>query len=221
MQRAFRAALSAMARPGTVTRMPLFAENEGEGDVRYPAVSASLATLIDLFVDQATTVAVASDMPALEQALAAETHAHARPADRAAFVVVPKAAGEACAEDAVSKAAGGTFESPETGATVLIECDRIASDGEAQRAFGSDAAHRASAYDASEEPELIWVSVEGPGVKDSHTFGVDRIEWVWARNRREDEFPCGIDIILTDPSGRVVALPRTSFVSLRAGKEAQ
>ena len=32
----------------------------------------------------------------------------------------------------------------------------------------------------------------------------------------EDEFPCGIDIVLVDGRGVVVAIPRTSFVSLLA-----
>lgn len=201
MQRAFRAVLNAMARPGIVTGMPL----PPTETVRYPGVSASLATLIDMFVDQATTFSLVPGFDgfdterALSTAIAAETHARIESADAAAFIVVPRAMCGERIEEAVAAACGGSFESPEAGATVLVECGVVATGGE-------------------DSPAVQWVSIEGPGVKDSHVFGTDCVDWIWARNRRSDEFPCGIDIILTDGCGRVAAVPRTSFVSLLAGR---
>lgn len=57
------------------------------------------------------------------------------------------------------------------------------------------------------------VEVRGPGVADVNRFAVDRVDWARARDARRDEFPCGIEIVLVDPAGRVVAVPRSSRVT--------
>lgn len=200
IQRSFRAVMDAMARPGRPGAMPQ-AESE---QTRYPGVRGPLATLIDMLVDQATTFSLAQGCDdELADAVAAETHAKRVLPDEAAFVIVPERADAPCVEMAIAYAAAGSLVSPEKGATVLIGCERIETwDGFAEQ--------------AKENAGMHWVSVEGPGVKESHVFGIDRIDWAWARNRREDEFPCGIDIVLADARGNVVAIPRTSFVSLLA-----
>ena len=200
IQRSFRAVMEAMARPGRPAMMPLAAGVQK----RYPGIRKPLATLIDMLVDQATTFSIANGCDeALADAVSAETHARRVLPDQSAFVIVPEDADAPCDEMAVAHAMAGSLIAPETGATVLIGCGRIA-----------------LRDDGAESPDgnanMHWVSVEGPGVKESHVFGVDRIDWAWARNRREDEFPCGIDIVLADEQGAVVAVPRTSFVSLLA-----
>ena len=75
----------------------------------------------------------------------------------------------------------------------------------------------APAADAALEAGMVLVTVTGPGVKDANRFAVDRDSWVAARQERGDEFPCGIDIALVDPAGNVVAIPRTSAVSIEGG----
>ena len=58
------------------------------------------------------------------------------------------------------------------------------------------------------------VEVRGPGVRDVNRFFVDREDWAAARAARRDEFPCGIEIELVDGAGRVVAVPRSSAVTV-------
>ena len=54
------------------------------------------------------------------------------------------------------------------------------------------------------------VALQGPGVERENRFAVDRVDWLRARDARGDEFPCGIEIVLVDPEGRIVAVPRSS-----------
>ena len=100
----------------------------------------------------------------------------------------------------MAQACRGTLVSPEKGATVLVGCARLASADEAAGECGG-------------EPALHVVEVRGPGVADVNRFAVDRVDWARARDARRDEFPCGIEIVLVDPAGRVVAVPRSSRVT--------
>ncbi|MFR3092372.1 MAG: phosphonate C-P lyase system protein PhnH, partial [Eggerthella lenta] len=50
----------------------------------------------------------------------------------------------------------------------------------------------------------------GTAARGANRFAVDRVDWLRARDARGDEFPCGIEIVLVDPEGRIVAVPRSS-----------
>lgn len=201
VQRSFRAVMDAMARPGKpfdMVRVPRPGED-------IESLCPSLELLITMFVDQAVTFSVvASQESQVESDIAQRTHARKALLQEAAFIILACNASANKTEEAIVAASGGTLLSPEQGATVFVPCGRIA-----------DASQR-SAPEHEKDRSLYWVSVEGPGIKESHIFGIDRCDWLWARGRRNDEFPCGIEIILADKEGRVVAIPRTSFVSLLA-----
>lgn len=198
-QQSFRVVMDAMARPGKVAALPpVLVCND------YPRINTPMGVLVEMFVDQASTFYSAGDPDlSLERAIVINTHARRVPSHKADFLVIPESTGSAHAEEVIGCATGGSLVSPETGATVLMGCKRIGSQNEEE---------------ALEADSLHWVSIEGPGVETSHVFGIDRIDWAWARNRREDEFPCGIEIVLVDEEGRLVAIPRTSFVSLLSGE---
>ena len=74
-----------------------------------------------------------------------------------------------------------------------------------------------SASSAAEEfvpqgDKVYRVVVSGPGIKDTHTFYVDRSDWIEARRDRADEYPCGVDFVLVDVEGHVVGIPRTTKI---------
>ena len=191
-QRSFRQVLDAFARPGQVRAVEL----DPADDARPASLDGALSALARLFVDQAVTFAVADAEPqAAADYLASETHARRAAVPDADFVIVPARADEALAADAIAQAKPGTPVSPEKGATVLLGCTRICQGGPAQ-------------------PGMRCVAVAGPGVKDVNRFLIDRAGWAAARGVRGDEFPCGIDIALVAPDGAVVAIPRTSSVTV-------
>ena len=195
-QRAFRSVLGAFARPGTVQSIELAPGNPA----RPAALDAALEAATRLFVDQAVTFCVAdSETDATTAYLTSETHARRAPLRDADFVVVPARADAQTAREAVAEACRGTLTSPEKGATVLMGCARLAAvpeDGQVA------------------EPAVHVVALRGPGVERENRFAVDRADWLRARDARGDEFPCGIEIVLVDPDGRVVAVPRSSRATL-------
>ena len=195
-QRAFRSVLGAFARPGTVQSIELAPGNPA----RPAALDAALEAATRLFVDQAVTFCVADfETDATAAYLTSETHARRVPLRDADFVVVPARADAQTAREAVAEACRGTLTSPEKGATVLMGCARLAEvpeDGQVA------------------EPAVHVVALRGPGVERENRFAVDRADWLRARDARGDEFPCGIEIVLVDPDGRVVAVPRSSRATL-------
>lgn len=198
LQRAFREVLGAYARPGTVHRV----EATPQDAARPAEVGGHLETVARMLVNQAVTFCVVDGAPeAAASYLADETHARRRGVSDADYVIVlPRADADDVAR-AVREARPGTLVSPETGATVLVGCSRLAAwpapDGKDD--LGAD---------------LRMVEVRGPGVRDVNRFFVDREDWAAARAARRDEFPCGIEIVLVDGAGRVVAVPRSSAVTV-------
>ena len=191
-QRAFRSVLDAFAHPGTVHEV----EPAPENPARPIARDAALDLVTRLFVDQAVTFGVAdSEADAAAAYLTSETHARRVALRDADFIVVPARADAQTAYEAVAEACRGTLVSPEKGATVLVGCARL---------VGVPAGASAA------EPAVHVVALSGPGVADVNRFAVDRIDWLNARAARGDEFPCGIEIVLVDADGRVVAVPRSS-----------
>ena len=118
--------------------------------------------------------------------------------------------------DGVDEAKGGgeAGEVKEAG-----EADEAKEVGEAEGTGEAKGASEASGCDTSEvkgvgEPAMHVVALRGPGVERENRFAVDRVDWLRARAERGDEFPCGIEIVLVDPEGRVVAIPRSSSATL-------
>ena len=167
-----------------------------ENPTRPVALDASLELVVRLFVDQAVTFCVAdSESDAVAAYLTSETHARRAPLRDADFVVVPARADAQTASEAVAEACRGTLVSPEKGATLLMGCARLAGVPESGEVT---------------EPAVHVVALQGPGVERENRFAVDRVDWLRARDARGDEFPCGIEIVLVDPEGRIAAVPRSS-----------
>ncbi|MDU1908296.1 MAG: phosphonate C-P lyase system protein PhnH, partial [Eggerthella sp.] len=182
----------AFAHPGTVHRLVPAPENPASP----VALDASLELVVRLFVDQAVTFCVAdSESDAVAVYLTSETHARRAPLRDADFVVVPARADAQTASEAVAEACRGTLVSPEKGATLLMGCARLAGVPESGEVT---------------EPAVHVVALQGPGVERENRFAVDRVDWLRARDARGDEFPCGIEIVLVDPEGRIAAVPRSS-----------
>lgn len=198
MQETFRSVLDAFAYPGTVHRIEVAPDNPA----RPAALCAALESVVRLFVDQAVTFAVADVEPdALAAYVAGESHASRASVRDAAFVIVPARADASTAAEAVLESCCGTLMAPEKGATLLMGCTRI---------VGSAAACERT------DPAMFAVEVRGPGVRDVNRFAVDRIGWAEVREARKDEFPCGVEMVLVDPAGNMVAVPRSSRVAWAA-----
>ncbi|UUX50010.1 phosphonate C-P lyase system protein PhnH [Nisaea acidiphila] len=98
------------------------------------------------------------------------------------------------APDDLSAFNSGTDEYPENGATLLIQIETISDDG----------------------PLVL----TGPGIKDQARLGLSDVpDSFWAaREAKQRYFPRGIDLVFVSGAS-MVAIPRTTTVSLTAGKE--
>jgi alpha-D-ribose 1-methylphosphonate 5-triphosphate synthase subunit PhnH len=92
--------------------------------------------------------------------------------------------------EAIIAARRGNLENPHLGATVIMECPNLG------------------------QGELYQIS--GPGIQEPHscTLGLS-LELVQARNTACQEFPLGVEMILIDPKGKVLVLPRTTQLEKR------
>lgn len=187
LQRSFRAVMDAFARPGSIGALEA---QSGKGAMQ--ALPPYFETVVRMFVDQAVSYAVCTrDPQPLARAVAMETHSHLADAGQADYLLLPEADDAAFCEQAVLAAKGGTLLEPEQSAVVVIAAGKLS---------------------ALPQRGLEEVVLEGPGIEKRSVFYTSCFSWIYAREKRGDEYPCGIDILLVDAEGAIVAVPRTSHV---------
>ena len=166
-QRVFRELVEAFSRPGRVRDL-------ADGLAGTAAQRAVLATLMDGETTLADPHARlgAADWPLLQ--------ARRAPTETARYVV----ADGSRAPD--FQPAPGTLESPESGATLLIEVAAVGSGP-------------------------LALELAGPGIDGRCELRLDGLHPDWLRRRADwvAGFPLGVDILLADAT-RIVALPRTT-----------
>ncbi len=181
-QRTFRVLLDVMARPGTIQQLPVAA-------VAAP-VNPWLAAVLVTLLDHEVSLAVgAFDGPdGLERFVRQRTACKAVSADRADFVV---ASWDGLDPSLPLRLRTGTLEYPNDGATLLLLVPTLAQD----------------------DPAALLLGLAGPGIPAGHSLRVPGLPAAFFSARDEAaEYPCGTDLILIDPDGRVAALPRSTTI---------
>jgi alpha-D-ribose 1-methylphosphonate 5-triphosphate synthase subunit PhnH len=186
-QRAFRAVMDAMARPGLL-RAIAPAEPSTLDD---PYLETLFGMLCDSRCGFALTAAT-RHRDALTASLTLLTYARPMPPAAADFALVCVDAPEGEGARLIEALSGGSLLSPERSATVLFQCELLMYEATAVASRG--------------------FRLRGPGIAGSHVFFASSDAWYRAREHRGDEFPCGIDFILYDRCGNVVCVPRTTAV---------
>jgi alpha-D-ribose 1-methylphosphonate 5-triphosphate synthase subunit PhnH len=177
--------MDAMARPGLLRAI---------APAKPPTLDDPyLETLFAMLCDSHSGFVVTASRPdALAAHLALLTYARpVSPAD-ADFALVCVDAPEGEGARLIEALSGGSLLSPERSATVLFQCELLM-------------------YEATTVATRGF-RLRGPGIAGSHVFFAASDTWYQARERRDDEFPCGIDFILFDRCGNVVCVPRTTAV---------
>lgn len=186
-QRAFRALLDALARPGHVAALPASLSD------RMPAALVPAAALADVEV----TVAVLTEPADDDWAGAVRTATGARTAPLALAQMVACLRAPSPAE--LSALERGDAATPERGARVSIAC----------RSVGTWEGGPAAS------PGIV-LALRGPGVAGTAHVVVDGLDGevphVLADVNRS--FPAGIDVWLAADDGNVVGLPRSTSVAV-------
>ena len=204
LQAAFRALLDATARPGELCELPEPPAAAAE-DAAEAGLLPATVTVCDVLLDAATSVAVAGEGGADARRVLSR-RSHVRPADEsaAAYVVVPLGVRGEEAAAVVGSLTSGTLLDPHLGATCVVECATL---------VGRDRSGARTGSASGAAPARRW-RLSGPGIAQGELALVecDRSDVVSARQGRSDEFPCGIDLVLVDGAGHVLAVPRTTSV---------
>jgi alpha-D-ribose 1-methylphosphonate 5-triphosphate synthase subunit PhnH len=199
--------MNALARPGRIFRVPALSGAR----LANPFFECVVQTLLD----RSCGFAVAPCAPGGGEALAAHvsltTSAARVSTRRASFALLTADVPHAEQAALIAGLSGGTALSPERGATALVECRRLSDGAECQRLPEGIEGQRLP--DGAEG--FLW-EVAGPGVRSRHLFTSSEDGWFAGRLLRQDEFPCGIDLLLVDRQGNVVGLPRTARVAVGA-----
>jgi alpha-D-ribose 1-methylphosphonate 5-triphosphate synthase subunit PhnH len=186
IQSAFRKIMRAMAYPGEVVDLGVEA---GKIDLSFSFNKAVMLIALTI-LDAETRFAVFSDDGEGDGGLISQmTYSKTTTSEKADFLFVIGPARDARA--ALDEARIGSLVDPHLGATIIVEASRITGTGP--------------------------LALSGPGVAGSKRIGIERDgSWVSLRERKNAEFPMGIDLIFVDPEGRLVALPRTTRIGAGA-----
>lgn len=201
LQAAFRALLDATARPGEVAELPR-ADEACAADAAEAGLLAPTVTVADVLLDAATSVAVAGQDTEAARVISRRTHALGAPVETAPYVLLPCSVRGDEASAAVASLTPGNLLDPQLGATCVVECSALVGAGPDGSRVGSSSGEAAAS---------AW-RLTGPGIKDAALVECDRADVLLARIGRADEFPCGIDLVLVDRAGHVVAIPRTTRI---------
>ncbi len=197
-QSVFRELLEAMSRPGRVRALaPDALQGLHAPALRDATMGRAMAALLLTLLDAETTLQLGAAL-ATPQAIAfCRFHTGvnvAEPGAGAAFSawraqdVTPALWDELC---------DGSDESPQLGATLLIEV----------AALGTDA--------ATPRGRSLGLRLRGPGIESMHLLNVGGLDAEFWRQRiaMQPRFPRGIDLVLCC-ADRLAAIPRSTFIEL-------
>jgi alpha-D-ribose 1-methylphosphonate 5-triphosphate synthase subunit PhnH len=190
----FRVLLDAMARPGTVKQLPVAARDAPVN----PWLAAVLVTLLDHEVSLAVEPFDGDED--LERFVRQRTAVASATVEGADFVV---ASSDRLDPRLPVRLRQGTLAYPNDSATLLV---------------------LVATLDQSPTPSAaggLVLDLAGPGVPAGHRVRIGGLDPALFEARDDvAEYPCGIDVILVDPDGRVCALPRTTAIQVAgAAKE--
>ena len=205
-QQVFRAALDALARPGTVHRLPV-----GHGDDhadRPPAALLPLLALADL-TTPACVLADGTDGPEWADVVRAMTSAPASALAQASLV----AALRPVTEGELASLLTGSAAAPEDGALACLSVAGIRPVPDHGNPAGGAPGEGAP---GGADDRLLRLS--GPGVPGARQLVVAGLPPGFAATRRDliRDFPAGTDLLLITVSGDITGLPRTTLVDEEA-----
>ncbi|MDD9266743.1 phosphonate C-P lyase system protein PhnH [Paenibacillus sp. GCM10023248] len=186
IQTAYRRVVDAMARPGTIADL---SEEAAKLDGVQGCLPATFL-LAQMLLDTEVTFKVVSEREK-ETAywLSQLTYAKEAALEEADFIFVLQDASPECLLQAIEAAKVGELKDPHSSSTVIVESAGVAGGGTKLR-------------------------FTGPGIQSSAAaqLAIGGDEWIDARAERNAEFPLGLDLMFTDASHRLLAVPRTTQV---------
>ncbi len=181
-QQQFRIIMDGMAHPGKINKLPSM-------DIHPPSQLNTGSALIGFaLMNSDVTFHVAEEnSTAISSYIAMNTSAQPTAIENADFIFINGYEEAAC----IAEAKKGSLSYPEDSATFIVNVDQLSDE------FFADA---------------VKVTLNGPGIKTENTFyvsGIDKELLNEVKNQNE-EFPLGVDLMLTDKNSNLICIPRSS-----------
>lgn len=182
LQHVYRKLIDAMSRPGTV--QDIGSEIEKLGD--FKGNEGALLVAMTVLDTEVTFHVFSEKQEEVSQLISQLTNAKQAEAEEADFLFVLHDAAEGSLEAAIRRAKAGTLVNPHESATIIAWTSSL-SDGNQ-------------------------IVLTGPGIKSETAAKLSLgDEWMKAREEKNSEFPCGIDLIIIAGSS-LLCLPRTTQI---------
>ncbi|MCY9657895.1 phosphonate C-P lyase system protein PhnH [Paenibacillus chondroitinus] len=185
IQTAYRKLIDSMSKPGTISDLSEEAEKLEQLQGYLPATYIAARMLLDTEV---TFKVVSKREKEMALALSQSTYAKEVELEEADFIFVLSDAEPSELLRALQTAKIGELQDPHSSATIIIETEGL-----------------------SGGTKLL---LSGPGIRTTVKAEMHVAdEWIDIRAERNAEFPLGLDLIFTDASHGMLALPRTTQVT--------
>lgn len=186
IQSSYRKVLACMSRPGIIKNIIEQSEKVNI-DICF---SKSMLILMYMLLDAEVSLKIVShkeeDIARLVNQL---TYVKCKSLEEADFIFVMGDADESMVEQAFRAAKVGSLIDPHKSATIVVEAEKI-----------------------SNNKELL---LKGPGIYKENYVQVElEGNWVVEREKKNIEYPLGIDMILVDKNSNIMCLPRTTQIKI-------
>ena len=188
-QHIFRVVLDALANPGTIRTSIVHPRLIAENLSVNPYLASVLVTLLDHEVS--LHVADGPGSAELADFLVRRTRTSLADASTATFVVAHAETGNYGLPELLHR---GSLEYPDDGATLLIDIPPL----------------------GQESAKDLELTMTGPGIATVERLWVSGLDskFIESRNAATANYPMGIDLLLIDPEGRLVGMPRTTQLTI-------
>lgn len=182
IQKVYRKTLNCMSRPGTIENISVESSNI---DINIPFYTSTMALMYMLLDTEVNFKIISSKEEEVSGFVNQITYSKIAENNTADFIFILSDAAPENIERAFKEAKIGDLVDPHKSATIVFEVDSL-----------------------SNYEDII---LRGPGIKDTSYVKIEGpSSWLKEREKKNIEYPLGIDIIFTDKNSNIMCLPRTT-----------
>jgi alpha-D-ribose 1-methylphosphonate 5-triphosphate synthase subunit PhnH len=184
IQKCYRKVLNCMARPGVIESIE---EVSKKVDMNIEFFKSTLVIMFMLLDAEVTFKIISKNEIELTNIVNQLTYAKAADVDKADFVFILKDAESQDMGQAFKNAKSGDLINPHKSATIIVEVEEVSND-----------------------KELI---LKGPGIEEANYVKISAFgNWIEEREKKNIEYPLGVDTIFIDKGSNILCLPRTTQI---------
>lgn len=187
IQKVYRKTLNCMSRPGIIENISVESRNI---DIDVPFYSSTMVLMYMVLDTEVSFKIISSKEEEVGRFINQITYSKVTATKEADFIFILKDAAAEKIEEAFVEAKIGDLIDPHKSATIIFEVESL-----------------------SNYEDII---LKGPGIENTSHVKIDtHSNWLKEREKKNIEYPLGIDIIFTDRSSNIMCLPRTTEADKR------